>query len=113
MMFCSRLSITTLLPVHIALWSQLWFTFIVKAGSYNSSILGKTGGFGKFTFNITELDDMLLAVQLIYNSTTGFTVINDTMGPVYDIGAGWNHTNPTYPGIKNWNGVLQSPMMVI
>jgi len=103
----SRLSRTTLLPVHSALWSQLWFTFIVKAGSYNSSILGKTGGFGKFTFNITEVDDMLLAVQLIYNSTTGFTVINDTMGPVYDIGAGWNHTNPTVSRVfKNWNGVV-------
>ncbi|MDI3483710.1 MAG: hypothetical protein PWQ74_297 [Methanobacteriaceae archaeon] len=103
----SRLSRTTLLPVHSALWSGLWFTFILRAGSYNSSILGKTGGFGKFTFNITEVDDMFLAVQLIYNQTSGFIISNDTKGPIYDIGAGWNYTNPTVSRVfKNWNGIV-------
>lgn len=60
----SRLSRRTLLPVHSALWSPIWFTFILKDGKYNSSILGKIGGFGKFKFNITKDDNLLLLSKL-------------------------------------------------
>ena len=106
-MLGSRLSRKTLLPVHSALWSQLWFTFILKDGSYATNIIGKPGGFGKFSFNITEEDKILYAVQLIYDPISGFIISNDTRGPVYDIGAGWNYTNPTVSRVfKNWNGIV-------
>ncbi|WP_455240940.1 FmdE family protein, partial [Methanothermobacter tenebrarum] len=106
-MLGSRLSRKTLLPVHSALWSQLWFTFILKDGSYATNIIGKPGGFGKFSFNITEEDKILYAVQLIYDPIRGFIISNDTRGPVYDIGAGWNYTNPTVSRVfKNWNGIV-------
>ncbi|MGB9908135.1 MAG: FmdE family protein, partial [Methanothermobacter tenebrarum] len=106
-MLGSRLSRKTLLPVHSALWSQLWFTFILKDGSYATNIIGKPGGFGKFSFNITEEDKILYAVQLIYDPIRGFIISNDTKGPIYDIGAGWNYTNPTVSRVfKNWNGIV-------
>ncbi|MGE0064999.1 MAG: FmdE family protein [Methanobacteriales archaeon] len=103
----SRLSRKTLLPVHSALWGQLWFTFIIKSGSYTSDIIGKSGGFRKFSFNITEEDEILYAIQLIYDPIKGFIISNDTRGPVYDIGAGWNYTNPTVSKVfKNWNSIV-------
>ncbi|MGB4362570.1 MAG: FmdE family protein [Methanothermobacter tenebrarum] len=106
-MLGSRISRKTLLPVHSALWSQLWFTFIIKGGNYTPDIIGKSGGFGKFSFNITEEDEILYAIQLVYDPIKGFIISNDTKGPVYDIGAGWNYTNPTVSKVfKNWNSIV-------
>jgi len=103
----SRLSRKTLLPVHSALWDQLWFTFILKSGSYPTNIIGKPGGVGKFSFNITEEDEIFYSVQLLYDPIKGFIISNDTKGPVYDIGAGWNYTNPTVSKVfKKWNSIV-------
>lgn len=90
--FGSRVSRTTLLPVHSSMWSNLWFTFILRKDG--EGIAGLDGSFGKFSFTIDEDDSFLYAIYMYYDPVTNQLVVaNDSSGKtIHDIGPACNQT---------------------
>jgi formylmethanofuran dehydrogenase subunit E-like metal-binding protein len=89
----SRLSRTTLLPIHSALWSPLWFTFyLVRPGE---GIAGQAGSFGKFSFTMDEDDHFLYGLYIYYDPITKQLVM--TKDPedksIHDIGPACDQAN--------------------
>ncbi|MGC9517914.1 MAG: FmdE family protein [Methanomicrobiales archaeon] len=82
----SRLSRTTLLPIHSALWSPLWFSFyLVRPGE---GIAGTAGKFGKFSFTMDEDDHFLYGLYMYYDPVTKQLVMtkDSENKSIHDIG---------------------------